>query len=182
MIKGFLRRFVLKKIADASVPTPPAGEIAVFASDDDNTVKAKKSDGSIVDLEDAGSGSPAARQTGQITTASLADLAVENGSISLCKIGVLVSIEIDRAARVRLYATAAARTADAARAFESAAHDGDCLVDLQETAADLYPAPAGTIIYNLDTPTVSDSIYYAVQNRSGATSAVIVDITHLDLE
>lgn len=181
-MKGFLRRFKLKNIADASVPTPPAGEITVFASNDDNTVKAKKSSGAVVDLEAGGGGFPA-RDEVVHTTASLADLAEEDDQdATLFKSVAILKVEVDRACRVRLYADAASRTADLARDWEYPATDGiGVYLDFQFSAA-------GSIICSpqilaSDMKTVPDGdMPVAIQNLSGSTSAVEVTFTVLQRE
>lgn len=48
---------ILQRRQPADVPNPPAGFISLFANDVDNKLYAKKSDGTIVDLESGGGGS-----------------------------------------------------------------------------------------------------------------------------
>lgn len=116
------------------------------------------------------------------TTAALADLAEESDTVELGKSFLLLRVVADRPCRVRLYNTAAARTADGARAAGIEAVQGVGLI------AELIFALAGTIIMspaaigaNLETvPT--DDISYLIQNTSGSTHTVAVTFTRLLLE
>lgn len=132
----------------------------------------------------AGAGAtPRARTTVAVTTVALADLAEATLNIALAKSFVLLSVETDRAARVRAYSTAAYRTADAARAI------GDAPLGLHGVIIDTVTAP-GSLIDN-GAPLVagasleavpSNNIPLSVQNRSGAASTVTVTITFIALE
>lgn len=55
------------------------------------------------------------RQTATLTTASLATNASENGTVTLAKTFELLGLTLSQGARVRLYSTADARTADQSR-------------------------------------------------------------------
>jgi hypothetical protein len=113
------------------------------------------------------------RDTSVITTASLADLANEDGSAAFAAGYRLHTVETDRACRVRLYTTSAKRTADAARGIGvDPTGDHGLMFEFVATGAvtyDLSPlvdgyCPTGT------------SVYYAIQNRSGGTSTVEVTL------
>jgi len=78
------------------------------------------------------------------TTASLTNNASEDGTPTLVKMGILTGIETDRAARVRVYATAAERTADAAREVGTDPDDGsgvflDVVTTSEKLAINLSP-------------------------------------------
>lgn len=119
------------------------------------------------------------RATASYTTASLANAASETGTITLAKTYRLLRITTDRAARVRLYTTAAKRTADAARAIGvDPTGDHGVVLDYVTTAsvlaADLSPVPGGA---NLET-SPSSSISLAITNQ-GTTGTVTVTFTFL---
>ena len=120
------------------------------------------------------------------TTASLADQASETGVVTLGKSFLLVKVEADRNCRVRLYSTAAARTADAARPFgtdPTAGTQHGVICDLIVTTADslvwiLSPQAPGSCMETV----VTRDIPYAIQNLSGATSTVEVTFTVVETE
>ena len=117
------------------------------------------------------------------TTASLADEAVEDGTVELGKTFVLNRISTDKAARVRLYQTAAFRTADAARPVGTDPEGEHGLIcDFNLTTGNLTwnssPIPNGA---NGDTSRTAD-IYYSIQNKSGGTSTVEVTFSVVKIE
>ena len=122
------------------------------------------------------------RGSGTLTTASLADDATETGTVTLAKSYQLLSVTVNRAAWVRLYQTAAARTADASRAITE---DPDPAAGV---VCDVYLASAGTLLlaptpfgFNAES-TPTNAIPYAVTNKSGSSAAVQVDFVTLKLE
>lgn len=120
------------------------------------------------------------------TTASLADQVTENGVVTLGKSFLLLKIVADRNCRVRLYSTAAARTADASRPFgtdPTAGTQHGVICDLLVTSADsltwiLSPQAPGSCME----ASVTRDIPYAIQNLSGATSTVQVTFTVVETE
>jgi hypothetical protein len=122
------------------------------------------------------------RATVTQTTASLADQATENSTVTLAKSGHLYQIITDRACRVVLYATSADRTADATRLVGTPATPGTGVefeyVATGAVTVDLGPA---VVYYNGD-GSPATSIYYAITNTSGSTSTVQVQFVHLGLE
>ena len=121
------------------------------------------------------------RTTYSKTTASLANLANESGSIPVGKTISILYITLDRAARVRFYATAAIRDADVGRSIMTEPVDG-CFYDVQSGGAATYFGNTGAIlVYNGDTSAVSN-IYYTVTNVSGSTSTVNFILGHLVME
>lgn len=120
------------------------------------------------------------------TTGSLANLATENGDVTLGKSFLLLKLEADRDCRVRLYSTAAARTADASRLFGTDPAIGTqhgVICDLILTTADglvwiLSPQAPGSCMESV----VTRDISYAIQNLSGSTSAVEVTFTVVETE
>lgn len=115
--------------------------------------------------------------TVSVTTASIANTIEATGTIALGKTFKIKHIVSDRYCRIRLYKTAAARTADAARAFGATTYLGtqhkiilDLLLDV--TAGLNWELAPDVLGSNGDSPAVSN-IYYAIQNLSGATSTVL---------
>lgn len=102
------------------------------------------------------------------------------GTIAVGKVALLIAIETDAPARIRLYATAAARAADASRpAGTDAAQGAGLLLEFISTAGLLAaPLTPGVVAHNEDT-TPTGVVYYNVQ-PAGASSDVAV--TYLKLE
>lgn len=136
----------------------------------------------VIDDLAPGSVSPAT-----FTTASIADGVETTGTVTMSKAGTILRITADRDARIRLYQTAAARTADAARAFGDMSYRGKAhgmIVDLNldgsaDAPLDFYLAP-NAAYSNGDDPRVTD-LYYAVVNNSGGTHTVQVDLELVSL-
>ena len=122
------------------------------------------------------------RATVTQTTASLANTAVENSTVTLAKTGHLLYLIADRACRVVLYATAAARTADAGRGIGTPPTPGTgVLCEFVFPSAETIYTGQMIDYYNGD-GSPSSSIYYAITNLSGATHTVQVQFVHLGLE
>lgn len=126
---------------------------------------------------------PTARETAIYTTESLTDDAEETGTVTLAKGYRLLRIATDVPARLRVYTTAAKRTADATREIGTDPEgDHGVVLDLVTTAdllaADLSPTVDG---WNNETAP-STSIPIAVQNLSGATDTVSVTFTFIRTE
>lgn len=117
-----------------------------------------------------------------MTTGSLANGADEVGFIAIGKSGTLFRVEADRASRVRLYSTAAARDADRTRpegGARSSTQDG-LLFEAIYTPAFLVLLTQDPVVnyYNGDSP-VEDKIYYTIANASGATSTVEITFDYV---
>jgi len=122
------------------------------------------------------------RTTATGTTASLADEANGDLNLTMARSYLLMQIETDRAAWVRVYTTAAARTADANRAITTDPAPGSGVIaEVVTTGAATQLMTPGTIGFNND-GTPATTVYLAVQNRSGGTSTVQVTTTFLQLE
>lgn len=117
------------------------------------------------------------------TTASIANNATETGTVSIGKAYVLVKVEADKEARVRVYQSSAYRTADAARIIGTAptGEHGvvlDANIITGNLALDLAPIPTGNSAESPRTATTAISI----QNKSGSTGTVAVTFYYLILE
>jgi hypothetical protein len=124
-----------------------------------------------------------ARATTILTTASLAAGVEGTGTIDFDNTSTaLLKIAADRACRVRLYATAAARTADSARATTVDPLAGiGVLGEFVFGSATTIPVSPMVWLYNGDAPAV-ELIYYAVVNKTAGTSTVQVTFTHVKQE
>ena len=116
------------------------------------------------------------------TTGSLADAAEADLDITGFKSYALLTITTDRAARVRLYVTAATRTADASRAEGvDPTSDAGLIAEVITTGAETVIISPGAYGFNLESsPTTT--IPCRVTNKSGGTSTVQVDLNLVQLE
>ena len=123
----------------------------------------------------------ATRATLSTTTASLANLATENGTLAFAAGYRLLKVDVDKACRVRVYNSSAQRTADASRAIGQnvdIATDHGLVLEYVATAlidAELSPTVDGYC------PSGTDA-YYAIENRSGSTGTVTVIFTWIRTE
>jgi len=122
------------------------------------------------------------RSTATGTTTSLADAAEADLDITGFKSYALLTITTDRAARVRLYVSAATRTADASRAEGvDPTSDAGLIAEVITTGAETVIISPGAYGFNLESsPTTT--IPCRVTNKSGGTSTVQVDLNILQLE
>ena len=116
------------------------------------------------------------------TTGSLADAAEADLDITGFKSYALLTITTDRAARVRLYVTAATRTADASRVEGvDPTSDAGLIAEVITTGAETVIISPGAYGFNLESsPTTT--IPCRVTNKSGGTSTVQVDLNVVQLE
>jgi len=115
-------------------------------------------------------------------TTSLADGAEEDLDITGFKSYALLFITTDRAARVRLYVTAATRTADASRAEGvDPTSDAGLIAEVITTGAGTVIISPGAYGFNLESSTTTN-IPCRVTNKSGSTSTVQVTLGVLQLE
>ena len=131
-----------------------------------------------------GSGASIARADTTFTTASLASAAEEDGTVALGKGGVIYTVTVSSDARVRLYSTAAQRTADAARipGVDPNKNSG-LLLDLLLNANTglLWALSPKAVFENGDSPATT-AIYYRVRNQGVASAAITVTITAIPVE
>ena len=115
-------------------------------------------------------------------TSSLADAAQADLDITGFKAYALLFITTDRAARVRLYVTAATRTADASRAEGvDSTSDAGLIAEVITTGAETVIISPGAFGFNLESSTTTN-IPCRVTNKSGSTSTVQVSLGVLQLE
>ena len=107
--------------------------------------------------------------------------------MSFAKTFLVLKVVVSAYARVRLYATAAAATADVARLFTvppAAGTQHEVIMDMQldsvygSLSFVMSPVTPGA---NMDT-SPADTIYYNITNLSGTTAAITVTLTALPLE
>lgn len=118
-----------------------------------------------------------------VTTASVADAAEVTGTAALGRSFFLLRIAADKPCRVRIYSTAAARAADAARLIgQDPSGEHGIIADFNlvtgNLAFDCAPVPVGA---NLE-GSLSANIPYAIQNKSGSTATVQVTFTRATIE
>lgn len=129
------------------------------------------------------SGMPGSEAVVSVTTASLAVNAVQTGTINIGKpAAYLRLVTSSKYCRVRLYKTAAHRTADASRVFGNRSYVGTShgiIIDLQRTVSgepftwSMSPDALGA---NGDSP-IDVLWYYSIQNLSSGSTAITVDFT-----
>ena len=148
----------------------------------DRTINLPDADGTVALLSDISGGGLPTRSTATGTTSSLADAAEADLDITGFKAYALLAITTDRAARVRLYVSAATRTADASRAEGvDPTSDAGLIAEVITTGADTVIISPGAYGFNLEsTPTTT--IPCRVTNKSGGASTVQVDLNILQLE
>jgi hypothetical protein len=124
------------------------------------------------------------RTTLTLITGSIAADATETGTLSLStSTAALLSIVADQPCWLRFYASADARTADAARDIDTRGTPGTGLLAefVFDTAGQLIPVSPVAILASEDAVPSVD-VYYAVQNLSGASTAITITPLILPLE
>ncbi len=134
-------------------------------------------------FSDTGSGT---RSVGEATTPLLAAGATHEGTITLALTYAALVIELSHAARLRLYSTAAFRTADAARGIgtlpEGSPNEHGLMLEVITTADNLILLLAPAVIGYNGEDSASASIPYSLTNLSGASAVVTIAVTHVPLE
>jgi hypothetical protein len=122
------------------------------------------------------------RTTVSYTTASLNNLAVETGTVALPAGFVLYKVQSTRAARVRVYGTSAALTADSSRAIgRDPGVNSGVVLDYVFSAANTHNlSPAVPGFDGATSPAGAVSI--SIQNRSGSTGTTTVTLTYVRTE
>lgn len=130
---------------------------------------------------DAAPGLPS-RTTAAATTASLAVNAVANMTITAAKAYSLFKLQTSHASWVRLYTSAASRTADVGRVqgVDPSPNVG-LIAEIISTAADTVVFTPGAGGWN-DDSTPSTNVYVSVKNQHSSAAAVTVTMTYLKLE
>jgi hypothetical protein len=129
-----------------------------------------------------GSGSSYARSTAAGATASIANNATGNISITGFKSYSLFKVQTSAAAWVRLYVTNAARTDDNTRIQTTDPTPGSGVIaEVITTGAQTQLMTPAIFGFNDDT-TPGNTIYLAITNLSGSTASIIVTLTLLRLE
>jgi hypothetical protein len=129
-----------------------------------------------------GGGGAGNRANVNATTASLANAAVFNGTVTLAKGYSIYKITTSAASWVRVYTNIAARTADASRSQTTDPQPGSGVIaEVITTGANTVVMSPATIGFNDENP-VSNTIPITVTNLSGSTTAVTVTFTYLGLE
>lgn len=139
--------------------------------------------GTIYVLDQGSSGGGNARTSRSATTASIADGAADNVTVtSTGKAGQLLSIQTDAAAWVTVYATTAARAADASRLETVDPTPGSgVLAEVITTSAQTILLTPGATFFNAESTPASE-LYLKVVNKSGASAAIAVTLVAVATE
>lgn len=122
------------------------------------------------------------RQTATVTTASLAAGATATATMDIRKVADLLSMETDYPAWVRVYGTAAQRTADAARAITEDPPPGSgCFLDASTSSGLVVACSPVPVFWNGDS-TPDDTAYVSIKNLDTVSRAITVDIVYLPQE
>jgi hypothetical protein len=129
------------------------------------------------------SGGIGSRTTLVGSTPSISNLAVANIDITGFKSYALIQINCDGAAWVRIYSDPTSRTDDASRNIGNDPTPGSGVIAEATFTAPSTPSKITPFTYggNLEDP-VTNKIYLAVQNLSGAAQSFTVSLTLLQLE
>lgn len=123
-----------------------------------------------------------ARTTASGSTGNIADAATANVSITGFKTYSLLKIESTHAAWIRLYVSAAARTADASRAEGvDPAPGAGVIAEIVTTGSQTILMSPGVFGWNNESP-VTTNIACAVTNKSGSTANISITCTLVQLE
>jgi hypothetical protein len=159
--------------------TANAGAIAVSQADTTAFVAAG---GNWIQLAKSSEAAVSTRQALQTTTASLASNATAYPNLTGFKSYLLLKIQTDKAAWVRVYTSSTARTNDAARSIDTDPTPGSGVIaEVITTGASTQVLTPATIGFNDDSP-VASTIYLSVTNRSGSSGTITVTLTALKLE
>lgn len=122
------------------------------------------------------------RDTISDTTASLASGASGSADLSAARGQMAVNVETSREARVQVYATAADRTADAARPIGTdPVGDHGVLLDVVTVSGDLsWRLSPAVLLANMDTPAVG-TLYLRITNM-GSVGTVTTTLTRIVVE
>lgn len=136
----------------------------------------------VVDVNVGGGNTLTSRQALSKTSTSIVDNATENLNITGFKAYSLFAIETSAAAWVKVYTTAAARTADVNRSEGNDPAPGSGVIaEVRTFGAETVQITPGVIGFNYDATPTTD-IYVSVTNRSGATTPITVTLTAIKLE
>jgi hypothetical protein len=128
----------------------------------------------------AGGGGSVARTTTSVTTASIANGASDNVSITIPATYALLKIQTSHAAWVTLYTDTASRTSDASRTENTDPLPGTGVVaEVITSGATTQLISPGTRGFRSDGTGTS---YARIKNKSGATAAITVTLTYVKLE
>jgi len=164
-------------INNQSTFTLQPGEGSTFATDNSNYT--------ALTWVSGGASLPGA-STATVTTASLAAGAYQTGTLTMAKSFFSFKVVVSSAARVRLYSTAAARTADLSRSNQTPPVPGTqhgVICDLYLDTSDKWtwicsPQFPGS---NGDS-TQSTTIYYAITNIGTVSTAITATVTYVPTE
>jgi hypothetical protein len=123
------------------------------------------------------------RTTKIANTGSVADATVTNVDVAGFKSYMLLNVVTSHACRVRIYTSAAARTADAGRAEGVAPAVGaGVIADIVATGAQSIMLAPGLFGHNEEIAGITTNIPFAITNKSGGVATIVATISLLQLE
>lgn len=120
-------------------------------------------------------GSGYARTTYAYTTASLASAAQESGTIPVGNEYTLSKVQFSGAARLRVYATVAQRTADASRGAVAPTGDHGVMFEYTSTGAETFTIAPAITCANFES---SVNAPILIDNTGGSTATITVTFTY----
>jgi hypothetical protein len=165
----------INDLADVTVSSPVSGQVLKWnGSAWINDTDANSGGG--------GGGTLSTRTTRSATTASIANGASANATITGFKGYALLSIQTSAAAWVTVYTSSASRTSDASRAITDDPVPGSGVIaEVITTGAQTQTFTPGVFGYNDEASPTTD-IQIKVVNRSGSSAAITVTVKLLQLE
>ena len=165
----------INDLADVTISSPSPGQVlkwngSAWINDTDATGGG------------GGGGTLSSRTTRSATTASIANGASANATITGFSGYALLSIQTSAAAWVTVYTSTAARTSDASRAITDDPVPGSGVIaEVITTGAQTQTFTPGVFGYNDESSPTTD-IQIKVVNRSGSSAAITVTVKLLQLE
>ena len=165
----------INDLADVTVTSPVSGQVLKWnGSAWINDTDANSGGG--------GGGTLSTRTTRSATTASIANGASANATITGFKGYALLSIQTSAAAWVTVYTSSASRTSDASRAITDDPVPGSGVIaEVITTGSQTQTFTPGVFGYNDEASPTTD-IQIKVVNRSGSSAAITVTVKLLQLE
>ena len=162
-------------------PSPSTYHGAILHSHQDGRMYFAHS-GAWVAIANQADNATLSRSTANATTTSILDGSADNITITGFKSYYLLKIETSAAAWVTVYSDTASRTADAARAETTDPLPGSGVIaEAITTGADTLLITPGVFGFNDESPVTTD-IPLKVVNKSGASAAITVTLTIVQVE
>jgi len=119
------------------------------------------------------------RTTTAVTTATIAAAAQATATIPVGNEYILAKIQVDKAARIRVYATIAQRTADASRGSTDPTGDHGVMFEYTSTGAETFTLPPAITCSNFES---SINAPILIDNTGSTAQAITVTFTYKRIE